>query len=69
MVTEKIEKGDIVRYKRPADPNIIDEMTIKNVITEFCGDPVEWFIDEDAGDDNFGYITREDIVEVLKLVK
>lgn len=69
MVTEKIEKGDVVRYRRPADPNIIDEMTVVNIITEFFGDPVEWFTDTDELDDDFGYITREDIVEVLKPVK
>lgn len=69
MFTEKIEKGDIVRYKRPADPSIIEEMTVKTIITEFFGSPVEWFTDEDELDDSFGYITREDIIEVLKPVK
>lgn len=70
MITDKIEKGDIVRYRKPADPNIIEEMTVKTIITEFFGDPVEWFTDEvDTDDYDFGYITREDIVEVIKPVK
>lgn len=70
MITDKIEKGDIVRYRRPADPSIIEEMTVKTIITEFFGSQVEWFTDEvDTDDCDFGYITREDIVEVIKPVK
>ena len=69
MITDKIEKGDIVRYRKPADPDIIEEMTVKTIITEFFGKQVEWFTDEvDTDDGDFGYITREDIVEVIKPV-
>ncbi|WP_296865076.1 hypothetical protein [uncultured Methanobrevibacter sp.] len=70
MITDKIEKGDIVRYRRPADPSIIEEMTVRTIITEFFGSQVEWFADEvDTDDCDFGYITREDIVEVIKPIK
>ena len=67
MVVDKIEKGDIVRYRKPADPNVIEEMTVNTIVTDFFGSRVEWFTDEvDTDVREFGYITRKDIVEVIK---
>ena len=63
-----IQVGDKIRYRVPADPRKVGEMTVNTIITDWYG-PVEWFTEDvvtDPYNDEYGYVTRNEIIEVIK---
>ena len=68
MIDGTIKKGDIVRYKNAIDHDV-RSMKVNSIITKYFGDPVEWYTDsivDDPDNDCFGYVARDEIVEIIR---